>query len=115
LGKEPPIHQRSREIRVRLSFDDDPIINEVVTDSETFHANREVAASACEIEQCGVSFGSVDAKPPMPYHVRGADTVLGTSIVGGEVHHLEGKAKSPQSGETIDESCKVPRRLRASA
>jgi hypothetical protein len=115
LGKESSIHQRRREIRVRLSFDDDPIINEVVTDSETFHANLEVAASACEIEQCGVSFGSVDAKPPMPCHVRGADTALGTSIVGGDVHHLEGKTKGPQSGETINESCKSPRRLRASA
>lgn len=46
LGKEPPIHQRGREIRVRLSFDDDPIINQVVTDSERFHANPEGAASA---------------------------------------------------------------------
>ena len=115
LGKESSIRQRSREIRVRLSFDDDPIINEVVTDSETFHANLEVAASACEIEQCGVLLGSVDAEPPTPCHVRGADAALGTSIVGGDVHHLEGKAKGPQSGETINESCKLPRRLRASA
>jgi hypothetical protein len=37
----------------------------VVTDSETFHANLEVTASACEIEQCGVSLGHVDAKPPV--------------------------------------------------
>ena len=115
LGKESSVHQRNREIRVRLSFDDDPIIDEVVTDRETFHANLEVAASACEIEQCSVSFGNVDAKPPMPCHVRGADTALGSSIVGGDVNHLEGKTKGPQSGETINESCKLPRRLRASA
>ena len=115
LGKESSIDQRSREIRIRLSFDDDPAINEVVTHSETFHANLEVAASACEIEQCGVSLGSVDAEPPTPCHVRGADTALGTSIGRGDEHHLEGKAKGPRSGETINESCKLPRRLRASA
>ena len=96
-------------------FDDDPAFNEVVTDSETLHANLEVAASASEIEQCGVSLGSVDAEPPTPCRVRAADTALGASIVGGDVHHLEGKAKGPQSGETINESCKSPRRLRASA
>jgi hypothetical protein len=50
---------------MRLSFDDDPAINEVVTHRETFHANVEVAASACEIEQCGVALRKVDAKPPM--------------------------------------------------
>jgi hypothetical protein len=100
---------------VRLSFDDDPLINEGVTDSEMFHAHREVAASAYEIEQCGVSFGSVDAKPSVPCHVRGTGTALGTSVVGGDVHHLEGKTKGPQSGETINESCTLPRRLRASA
>jgi hypothetical protein len=43
------------------------------------------------------------------------DTAFGTSINSGDVHHLEGKAKGPQSGETINESCKVPWRLRASA
>ena len=87
LGKESSIDQRRCEIRVRLSFDDDPT----------------------------VSFGNVDAKPPMPCHVRGANTALGSSIVGGDVHHLEGKTKGPQSGETINESCKLPRRLGASA
>ena len=115
MGKKSPIRKRSREIRVRLSFDDDTAINEVVTDGKTFHANVEVTASACEIKQCGVSLGRIDAKPPLPRHVRDADTALGNSVDGGNVHHLEGKAKGPQPGETINESCKVPRRLRASA
>ena len=117
LGKESSIHKRSREIRVRLPFDDDTVINVVVTDRQTFHLNVEVTALLCEIEQCGVSFRKVDAKPASPRsrHVRDADTALGNSINGGYVHHLEGKAKGPQSGETINESCKLPRRLRASA
>jgi hypothetical protein len=49
LGKESSIRKRSREIRARLSFNDDTDINEVVTDGKTFHANVEVSASACEI------------------------------------------------------------------
>jgi hypothetical protein len=114
LGKESPIHKRSREIRVRLSFDEDTAIDEVVTDGKTFHANVELSASACEIEQCGVSLRTVDAKLPLARYVRDADT-LGISINRGDVHHLEGKAKGPQSGETINESCRLPRRLRASA
>jgi len=115
LRKESSIYQRSREIRVRLSFDDDTAINEVVTDDETFHTNVEVSASACEIEQCGVALRKVDAKPPLPRRIRVADTAFGISINSMDVHHLEGKAKGPQPGETINESCKLPRRLRASA
>jgi hypothetical protein len=114
LGKESSLHKRSREIRVRLSFDDDTAIDEVVTDGKTFHADVEISTSACEIEQCGVSLRTVDAKPPLPRHVRDAD-IVGLSINGWDVHHLEGKAKGPQSGETINERCKWPRRLRASA
>jgi hypothetical protein len=91
-----------------------PAIDEVVTDGKTFHANVELSASACEIEQCGVSLRTVDAKQPLPHYVRDADT-LGISINGGDAHHLEGKARGPQSGETINEGCKVPRRLRAPA
>jgi hypothetical protein len=75
----------------------------------------EVSASACEIEQCGVALRKVDAKPPLPRHIRVADTAFAISINSGVVHHLEGKAKGPQLGETINESCKLPRRLRASA
>jgi len=88
---------------------------EVVTDDETFHTNVEVSASACEIEQCGVALRKVDAKPPLPRRIRVADTAFGISINSGDVHHLEGKAKGPQPGETINESCTLPRRLRASA
>jgi hypothetical protein len=115
LGKEPSICKRGRKIRVRLPFDDDTVLNVVVTDSKTFHSNVEVSASPCETKQRGVSLSKVDAKQPWPRHVRDADTALGIPRNGGDVHHLEGKANGPQSGETINESCKLPRRLRASA
>lgn len=46
------------------------------------------------------------ARPP------GEGVALGTSIVGGDVHHLEGRTTGPQSGETINKSCKSPRRSR---
>jgi hypothetical protein len=74
-------------------FDDDTAINEVVTDGETFHTNVEVSASACEIEQCGVALRTVDAKPPLPRHIRVADTAFGISINSGTCIIWRGQPK----------------------
>ena len=114
LGEESPIHEGDREVRVRLPFDDDTVIDDVITDGQTFDSNVEVSASPSQIQQCSVSLGTVDAKQPLPRRI--GDTVAsGISINGQDVHYLEGKAKGPQSAETINESCKMPRRLRTSA
>lgn len=108
LWKESSIRKRSREIRVRLPFDDETAINVVVTDGKTFHLNVEVSAFPCEIKQCGVSFRKVDAKPVSSRSCRIRDLsegiALGNPIHSGGVPHLEGKAKGPRSGETTNES-----------
>jgi hypothetical protein len=85
-----------------------------VANTETFHANLEVAEAACDramrrvVRKCRREAGNALSRSRR-------HTALGTSIVGEDVHHLEGKTKGPQSGETINESCRLPRRLRASA
>jgi hypothetical protein len=66
LRKESAVHKRHCEIRVRLSFDDNAAVNEVIADGELFQADVEVAGFPSEIEQCRVSFREVDAElvPP---------------------------------------------------
>jgi hypothetical protein len=113
LRKEASIRQRRGEICVSLPLDNDAAVNVVITDSKTLHLNIEVAAFPCEVEQCGVSFRDVDAKPVSSRSRHGI--ALGISVSTGGLSHLEGKAKDPRSGETINESCTLPRRLRASA
>jgi len=62
LGEESAVHQRRREIRVRLSFNENAVIDEVVTDVELLKTNIEVARCSGEIEKGGVSFSKVDAE-----------------------------------------------------
>jgi len=66
LRKESAVHKRHCEICVRLSFDDNAAVNDVITDGELFQADVEVAGFPSEIEQCRVSFREVDAElmPP---------------------------------------------------
>ncbi len=92
LRKESSIRKRSCEIRVRLPFDDDTAINVVVTDSKAFHLNVEVSAFPCEIEQCGVSFRKVDAKPVSSRCRRIRD--VSEDIALGSPIHSGGRASS---------------------
>jgi hypothetical protein len=50
LGKGSAVRQRRREIRVRLSFNENAVINEVVTDAELLKTNIEVARCSGEID-----------------------------------------------------------------
>src|SRR3972149_2409289 len=114
LRKQAAVHERGREVGVRLALDDDtPIadvvagggalpanieggvrlaladdtrIDDVVADGETLQLNIEVAAVPCEIKQRSVPFRKVDAKqvPPRSWH----GNALGIPINSGGVRHM---------------------------
>src|SRR5438105_14477288 len=63
LRKQPSISQRRCEIGVRLPFDDNTVIDVIVTNGETLHLDVEIAAFTRESNQRGVTFREVDAKP----------------------------------------------------
>src|SRR3990170_2907999 len=113
LRKQAAVHERGREVGVRLALDDDTTIDDVVADGETLQLNIEVAAVPCEIKQRSVPFRKVDAKqvPPRSWH----GNALGIPINSGGVRHMEGKAKGPRSGETTNGATTSRRHLRASA
>ena len=70
-----------------------------------------------------MTFGEIDAEHSASHQrissVRGLffDLTAVRTLVYGDhgPTSLEGKANGPRSGETTNESCKLPRRLRASA
>ena len=107
---------------MRLPLDDNATVEAVIADSQLLHAHIEVVALARESEQGRVSFRRIDAQivthdaiasgwrcPRDSFHDSDDVDYIGTG------HCLEGKAKGLRSGETINESCTLPRRLRASA
>ena len=71
LREKPSVHERAREISIRLPFDDDAAVDAVVADGEMHHLDVEVIALSGEIEYRGVSFRKVDAKPAWPSVLRG--------------------------------------------
>lgn len=56
LREEPSVRQRGREVSIRLPFDDDTAVDEVVANGEVHHLNIEVVALSREIEYRSVSF-----------------------------------------------------------
>ncbi len=56
LREQPSIYEGGREVSIRLPFDDDAAVDEVVADGETHHLDVEVIALSREIEYRGVSF-----------------------------------------------------------
>ena len=106
---------------MRLPLDDNATVKAIITDGQVLHANVEVVALAREIQQSGVPFRRIDTKLvtydaiALGYRRR-ADTFHETDDVDyiGIRHVWRGSPRSG-SGETINEGCKLPRRLRASA
>jgi len=99
-------------------------VDEIVANGETLHPDVKIATFPCEIEQRGVSLGKVDAKDvPSRTRVYGEHTftsnvpAFGKTVDGDFLRRsLEGKAKGPGSGETINSKFTTPRqRWRASA
>jgi hypothetical protein len=56
LREQPPIDEGGREVRIRLPFDNDATVDEVVADGEMHHLDVEFSAASREIEYRGVSF-----------------------------------------------------------
>ena len=56
LREQPSVYEGGREVRVRLPFDDDAAVDEVVANGKTHHVDVEVIARSREIEYRGVSF-----------------------------------------------------------
>ena len=112
LWKEPSICERHREISVGLALDHDAAIDAVVTDIEALHPYIEVGALSGEIEQRGVTFGVVDAEhAPSRRRICGVRglffhlTAVSALVCSDHPFTiLEGKAKSPRSGETTNDS-----------
>src|SRR5438876_8604689 len=66
LWKESAVHERGREIRVRLPFNEHAAVDEVITDGELCQMHFEVRGCSDEIEYSRVSLGKVDANPVRP-------------------------------------------------
>jgi hypothetical protein len=62
LREQASIYERDREVGIRLPFDHDAAVDEVVADWETHHLDVEVFALSRQTEYCGVSFRKVNAK-----------------------------------------------------
>jgi hypothetical protein len=56
LREQPSIYEGGREVSIRLPFDDDAAVDEVVSDGKMRHLDVEVTALSREIEYRGVSF-----------------------------------------------------------
>jgi hypothetical protein len=56
LREQPSIDEGGREVSIRLPFDNDVAVDEVVADGEMHHVDIEVIALSGEIEYRGVSF-----------------------------------------------------------
>lgn len=71
LREKPSVHERAREISIRLPLHDDAFVDAVVANCEVHHLHVEVIACSGEIEQRGASLRKVDAKPAWPSVLRG--------------------------------------------
>ena len=109
LREEPSIRQRGREVSIGLPFDDDPAVDEIVADGEMHHLDVEVIGRSREIQ---------DPQHFVPRNQLEADAVdvpLPSAPTRSTIRHrasrptpaqrliLEGKAKGPRSGATINE------------
>ena len=56
LPEQPSIYEGGREVSIRLPFDDDSAVNEVIADGEIHHLDVEVFARSRQMEYRGVSF-----------------------------------------------------------
>ena len=56
LREQPSIYEGGREVSIRLPFDHDAAVDEVVADGEMHHLDVEVFALSRQTEYCGVSF-----------------------------------------------------------
>jgi hypothetical protein len=56
LREQASIDERDREVSIRLPFDHDAAVDEVVADWEMHHLDVEVFALSRQTEHCGVSF-----------------------------------------------------------
>lgn len=56
LREQPSIYEGGREVSIRLPFDDDAAVDEVVSDGKMHHLDVEVITRSREIEYRGVSF-----------------------------------------------------------
>jgi hypothetical protein len=56
LREQPSIYDGGREVSIRLPFDDDPAVDEIVADGEMHQLDVEVFALSRQTEDCGVSF-----------------------------------------------------------
>jgi len=56
LPEQPSIYEGGREVSIRLPFDDDAAVDEVVADGEMHHLDVEVFALSRQMEYCRVSF-----------------------------------------------------------
>jgi hypothetical protein len=66
LRKQPAVHERRREIGVRLPLDDDAALDDVITDFELLELDSKMLGLPDEIQKNRVSFRKVDAElmPP---------------------------------------------------
>lgn len=56
LQEQPSIHERGREVSIRLPFDHDAAVDTVVADGEMHDVDVEVLALSRQTEHGGVSF-----------------------------------------------------------
>jgi len=56
LREQSSIHERGREVSIRLPLNHDAAVDEVVADWEMHHLDVEVFALSHQTEYCGVSF-----------------------------------------------------------
>ena len=56
MRKQPSIYEGGHEVHIRLPFDDDAAVDEVIADGEIHHLDVEVFARSRQMEDRGVSF-----------------------------------------------------------
>ena len=61
LQEQPSVHERGREIRIRLPLHDHAFVDRVVANRETHHVDLEVVARSGKFEQRSVLLRKVDA------------------------------------------------------
>ena len=66
LWEQPAVHDRCREVHIRLPFDDDAAVDDVITDVELFEVDCEVFGVLDEIQKDRVSLRVVDAESISP-------------------------------------------------
>src|ERR1700682_44627 len=105
---------------MRLPLDHNATVKAIIADGQVLYTDVEVNAPAREVEQNGVPLRRIDPKLGT-YDALASDELRPAKISKRHGRHrlhrdwtcLEGKTQVPRSGETINESCTLPRRLRA--